>query len=116
MQTQNQKTSSSRVHAPPFDHDHLVMASSSTGMGVQHLGVTSSELTLIGVLMKNGRRKLQAADEDLVQGSLGVGRKTRKKKRMEALLALLQELKELLQVHERMKQAIADESTSRRSS
>ena len=59
--------------------------------GMQHVQSVETELTLVGVLIKNARRKLKERDAGLVRGSMHITRQQRKKERLTRLLATLTE-------------------------
>lgn len=68
----------------------------------QQVQAVETEVTLIGVLVKNGRRKLHERDLGIVQGSMMVSRKHRKAQRLKSLLELLSEFQEVAHAHTRL--------------
>eukprot|EP00930_Biecheleria_cincta_P063908 TRINITY_DN4944_c3_g1_i1.p1 TRINITY_DN4944_c3_g1~~TRINITY_DN4944_c3_g1_i1.p1 ORF type:complete len:172 (-),score=42.72 TRINITY_DN4944_c3_g1_i1:193-708(-) len=57
--------------------------------GIQQVQCVETELSLIDVLIKNGRRKLQNHDAGITCGSMQITRQHRKRERLKDLLKLL---------------------------
>merc|ERR1719387_1328686 len=75
--------------------------------GMQQVQAVETELTLIGVLVKNGRCKLQERDKGLVKGSIEISVQQRKKERVKQLLATLSEFQGVVQIDTRLRQCLA---------
>lgn len=80
--------------------------------GMQQVQSVETELTLVGVLIKNGRRKLQERDLGLVRGSMHITRQQRKSERLSRLLATLKEFQGVVQIDTRLRQSVHSENYS----
>lgn len=78
--------------------------------GMQQVQAVETELTLIGVLVKNGRRKLQERDLGLVKGSMNVTRQHKKSQRLESLLGILSEFQGVVRMSERLTECLSSEN------
>lgn len=78
--------------------------------GMQQVQTVETELTLIGVLVKNGRRKLQERDLGLVRGSMHVTRQHKKAQRLEGLLATLSEFQDVVRLNTSLSECIRGEN------
>merc|ERR1719230_487883 len=77
--------------------------------GMQQVQSVETKLTLIGVLIKNGRRKLQERDVGLVRGSMHITRQQRKSERLARLLATLGEFQGVLDIDRNLRQCVNSE-------
>jgi len=78
--------------------------------GMQQVQSVETELTLIGVLVKNGRRKLQERDLGLVRGSMQVTRQHRKSERLKQVLPLLSDFKGVVEIDARLRESLSKEN------
>ncbi|CAE7615595.1 VPS50 [Symbiodinium sp. CCMP2592] len=74
--------------------------------GMQMVQSVETELSLIGVLVKNGRRKLQMHDQGITRGSMQVTRQHRRQQRMKELLAMLEELEGVVAINQRLRHRV----------
>jgi len=80
--------------------------------GMQHVQSVETELTLVGVLIKNARRKLKERDAGLVRGSMHITRQQRKKERLTRLLTTLSEFQGVVQIDTNLRQCVNNENYS----
>mmetsp|Transcript_38897 Transcript_38897/g.103817 ORF Transcript_38897/g.103817 Transcript_38897/m.103817 type:complete len:1025 (-) Transcript_38897:132-3206(-) len=78
--------------------------------GMQQVQAVETELTLIGVLVKNGRRKLQERDLGLVRGSMHVTRQHKKSQRLTSLLDTLSEFQGVVRMHARLGECLSSDN------
>merc|ERR1712048_85714 len=78
-------------------------------IGVEHVQQVDIEFAVIGVMIKNNRRRLQQADAGIGQGGLYVARQKRRRERLEKVEALLVELHGILEDRNRMRQYAREE-------
>jgi len=74
--------------------------------GIKQVEDVEMELTQIGVLLKNSRRKLKDRDNGLVRGSMQVARQKRKSDRMGKLLATLLDFQTVVRTDARLKECL----------
>eukprot|EP00435_Cladocopium_sp_Y103_P040851 s1308_g11.t1 len=77
--------------------------------GMQMVQSVETELSLIGVLIKNGRRKLQIHDQGILRGSMQITRQHRRRERLKELLSLLDDLQSVVEIHARLCESIDDD-------
>lgn len=77
--------------------------------GMQMVQSVETELSLIGVLIKNGRRKLQIHDQGILRGSMQITRQQRRRERLKELLSLLDDLQSVVEIHARLCESIDDD-------
>jgi len=82
---------------------------SEFAQGMQQVQAVETELTLIGVLIKNSRRKLQERDQGVVRGSMQITRQHRKRKHLEKLLQTLGEFQGVVQMDRNLRQCLDSE-------
>jgi len=77
--------------------------------GMQQVQAVETELSLIGVLVKNGRRKLQNHDSGIVRGSMQITLQQRKKERLKELLALLEDFQGVVEIDGQLRERLSAE-------
>eukprot|EP00434_Breviolum_minutum_P023815 symbB.v1.2.021008.t1/scaffold1777.1/size101761/3 len=77
--------------------------------GMQMVQSVETELSLIGVLIKNGRRKLQIHDQGILRGSMQITRQHRRRQRLKELLSLLEDLQSVVEIDARLQQSIDED-------
>lgn len=78
--------------------------------GMQQVQAVETELTLIGVLVKNGRRKLHERDLGLVKGSMQVAKQHKKSQRLASVLTTLSDFQEVVQLQKRLDDSLNAEN------
>lgn len=79
-------------------------------LGMQQVQAVETELTLISVLIKNGRRKLKERDTGLVKGSMSIAKQRRKAQRLEGLLATLSEIQGVVRIGNKLRDCVGSEA------
>eukprot|EP00397_Hematodinium_sp_SG-2012_P059426 GEMP01076140.1.p1 GENE.GEMP01076140.1~~GEMP01076140.1.p1 ORF type:complete len:283 (-),score=49.41 GEMP01076140.1:240-1088(-) len=77
--------------------------------GVQQVQQVETQLSLVNILVKNGRRKFRQTEEDLVLGGLRVATYQQKQSRMQGLLHIMHEMQEVLRLEASLKDHISDD-------
>merc|ERR1719230_459526 len=80
--------------------------------GMQQVQSVETELTLVGVLIKNGRRKLKERDNGLVRGSMHITRQQRKSERLSRLLTTLSEFQDVLAIDSNLRRSVNGDNYS----
>lgn len=78
--------------------------------GMQQVQAVETELTLIGVLIKNGRRKLQERDTGLLRGGMAITRQRRKRERLRNLLGMLDGLQGVVSLEGQLRSCLHGQS------
>eukprot|EP00929_Paragymnodinium_shiwhaense_P016840 TRINITY_DN12548_c1_g1_i3.p1 TRINITY_DN12548_c1_g1~~TRINITY_DN12548_c1_g1_i3.p1 ORF type:complete len:984 (-),score=213.49 TRINITY_DN12548_c1_g1_i3:98-3049(-) len=78
--------------------------------GMQQVESVETELTMIGVLLKNSRRKLKERDTGLRRGSLQVARQHRKRDRLRRLLATLTDFQAITCLEAKLREGVQSEN------
>ncbi|CAJ1345104.1 unnamed protein product [Effrenium voratum] len=74
--------------------------------GMQMVQSVETELSLIGVLVKNGRRKLQTHDQGITRGSMQITRQHLRRQRLKELLAMLEDLQSIVEIDACLRESI----------
>eukprot|EP00913_Durusdinium_trenchii_P024756 g23237.t1 len=77
--------------------------------GMQMVQSVETELSLIGVLIKNGRRKLQIHDQGILRGSMRITRQHQRRERLKELLSLLEDLQGVVEIDARLRESIDED-------
>jgi len=77
--------------------------------GMQQVQSVETELTLIGVLVKNSRRKLQERDSGLVQGGIHIARQQQKSERLSSLLVTLEDFQSVSSTNSQLRRCANSE-------
>jgi hypothetical protein len=78
--------------------------------GMQQVQAVETEVTLIGVLVKKGRRTLQERDATLVRGSMQVTKQHRKSERLAKLLSTMAEFQSVVRMDTELQQCLNKEN------